>query len=315
MKKNDHRIPHSDIFRSIVKSGALVLLFLAVSACFPNGKKNKSVSRQDLKEALAENAETNKDILYDLEWYGVNDSADFNVSFFFYTLRKTDATRLAYKLRALNYTIEPLKLENGEWQITGWTQRMNMSLNTINLWTAKMHRLAFECDSYFNYWDVNPEQEPELELEKDLEAWEYFNLAYDFCESGQLKKALVYYSRSIELDDTDASAWYNRGIVKGLLGNEYGAIDDYTQAIELDPEYQEAYLNRGVEYDYTEEYEDAIADYNKALELLPQDALSYFNRGNTWHNLEEEDLACQDWKQALRLGEKDAQKQLTEFCK
>jgi tetratricopeptide (TPR) repeat protein len=54
------------------------------------------------------------------------------------------------------------------------------------------------------------------------------------------------YNKVIDLDPKFQFVWFNRGNVKCLMGDYWGAVSDYTKAIELDPEFAEAYFNKGL---------------------------------------------------------------------
>ncbi|MEZ5145585.1 MAG: tetratricopeptide repeat protein [Bacteroidales bacterium] len=52
--------------------------------------------------------------------------------------------------------------------------------------------------------------------------------------------------RVIAIDPRFYLAWYNRGVVKSLKGDFWGAVSDYSKAIEINPEFSEAYFNKGL---------------------------------------------------------------------
>jgi len=60
------------------------------------------------------------------------------------------------------------------------------------------------------------------------------------------EQVLADYNRVIDLDPKFPYAWYNRGFVKCLMGDYWGAVSDFSKAIELDPEFAEAYYNKGL---------------------------------------------------------------------
>jgi len=60
------------------------------------------------------------------------------------------------------------------------------------------------------------------------------------------EEVLEDYSKVIELDPKFPYAWYNRGFVKVLMGDYWGAVSDFTKASELDPEFAEAFYNKGL---------------------------------------------------------------------
>ncbi|MDD5455695.1 MAG: hypothetical protein PHV30_01535 [Candidatus Margulisbacteria bacterium] len=59
------------------------------------------------------------------------------------------------------------------------------------------------------------------------------------------KEALKAFSAAIDIDDSQASAYFNRAIVKEELKDYEGALNDYDQVIYLDNHYTEAYIYRG----------------------------------------------------------------------
>jgi tetratricopeptide (TPR) repeat protein len=62
-----------------------------------------------------------------------------------------------------------------------------------------------------------------------------------------------------------------RGYLRQQLNNIQGALADYNQAIQLEPTNALAYYNRGVvKYVFLKDKPGAIADYRKAAELAQQ---------------------------------------------
>jgi lipoprotein NlpI len=68
-------------------------------------------------------------------------------------------------------------------------------------------------------------------------------------------------------------AYFTRGRVSYMLGNNPGALEDFTKAIKFDTEDATAYFNRGVAYYVVGGHlADAVADFKKASEFNPKDA-------------------------------------------
>ena len=65
------------------------------------------------------------------------------------------------------------------------------------------------------------------------------------------------------------------------------ALQDYTKVIQLNPDDASAYNNRGGAYYLKEEYKPAIVDFTKAIQLKPDYAEAYNNRGVAYHLKEE----------------------------
>lgn len=93
-------------------------------------------------------------------------------------------------------------------------------------------------------------------------------------------KAIVDYTKVIDVNPNSELAYYNRGIA-WIAKKEYdNAITDYDKVIELNPnDYAIAYLNRASIRRVRKDYKTAIDDFNKAIELDPKYADAYYNRG------------------------------------
>ena len=84
---------------------------------------------------------------------------------------------------------------------------------------------------------------------------------------------------ALELKSKLAADFYDRG-ADYLDEKDYTrAIIEYTKAIELDPGYINAYLDRGVVYYGRGEYDQAIANYTQVINLNSLDPLAYYNLG------------------------------------
>lgn len=78
------------------------------------------------------------------------------------------------------------------------------------------------------------------------------------------------------------------------------AIVEFTKAIDLDPDHRESYHSRSFCRGFLGEYDAAVADANEAIRLRP-DAGSYNNRGFLWKNKGEYAKALADYSEAIRL--------------
>ncbi|XP_022125668.2 tetratricopeptide repeat protein 1 isoform X2 [Pieris rapae] len=64
----------------------------------------------------------------------------------------------------------------------------------------------------------------------------------------------------------------NRGAAKIKLENHKKAIIDFTKAIELKENYLKAYLRRAISYEATDKLDESLEDYKKVIELDPSNA-------------------------------------------
>lgn len=124
-------------------------------------------------------------------------------------------------------------------------------------------------------------------------------------------KAILNYTKAIELDPTFASAYVRRGIARRAQGSLNAAIQDFQKAESINPEtiinnryIADAYSNRGYIEMNDLDTERAISDFTKALHSYP-DATHYHRRGRA--RLIEEDLtgAIEDFNRAISLNSHD----------
>ena len=62
---------------------------------------------------------------------------------------------------------------------------------------------------------------------------EYFDSGYDKAEAKDYYGAIADFTKAIEINPNDASAYYNRSITKENLGDINGACEDAKKAISL----------------------------------------------------------------------------------
>ena len=115
-------------------------------------------------------------------------------------------------------------------------------------------------------------------------------------------KAMICYSEAINLNNQNATAYYNRGVVYDELGKFSQAIADYTKAIAINPKFFEAYNNRGYAYDKLKDKTQAIADYTMAITINPQYSIAYYNRGMNYADLKNYSQAIADYTMAITIN-------------
>ncbi|MEL6222401.1 MAG: serine/threonine-protein kinase [Cyanobacteria bacterium J06627_8] len=123
---------------------------------------------------------------------------------------------------------------------------------------------------------------------------------------GDLKGALEDYTQAINIDpDGTLKAYVNRGTVRAELGDDEAAIVDYSEAIQRDPNLAEAYLNRCLSHSNVGQHQSAITDCSQAIRLEPNSVLAYQNRGLVRRRLGEPIGAIQDFNIAINLDPND----------
>ena len=139
-----------------------------------------------------------------------------------------------------------------------------------------------------------------IELKPDyVEA--YVNRADAYCQKGWYDLAIAECNKAIELGKTSAAAHYNRGNAYLKKGRLDLAIADYDIAIRLRPAHADAYINRGTAHYRKGQDDIALRDYEKGIELALEPAEAYNNRGLIRRRRGQYDLAIQDHNQAVKL--------------
>ncbi len=145
---------------------------------------------------------------------------------------------------------------------------------------------------------------------------DYYNLANIYAGiAGEEEKAIMNYTKAIDLKPDYDLAIGNRGMCKYKLGRKLEAIKDLDKAIEINPKSYINYNNRGFVQSELANYDAAISDHQKAISLNAEYAPAYYNCGLAKAHLNDMDEACIYWKQASDMGDKNAASCLDKFCK
>ena len=135
----------------------------------------------------------------------------------------------------------------------------------------------------------------------------YFNRAYDKYEKGDYYGAIFDYTKAIEMNPNYASAYYNRGNIKGReLKDNKGALLDFNKSLEIDSFNDQAYISRGVVKRRLGNLYGALSDYYKAIEIMQQNPQAFINISIVKEELGDIQGACFDTKKAVSLGNKDS---------
>ena len=105
---------------------------------------------------------------------------------------------------------------------------------------------------------------------------------------------------------SNATLYYNRGVLFTQEGKYKMAIDDYSKAVNLNPNFAESYSNRCAVYIIISDFEKALRDCSKSVNIDPNFSEAYFNRAKTRVHLSQVEESLSDMKIAARLGNKEA---------
>ncbi|MEZ5083657.1 MAG: tetratricopeptide repeat protein [Bacteroidales bacterium] len=131
--------------------------------------------------------------------------------------------------------------------IMAYFGRANTQFNLIDLLSMELEEQSL--------------MDPKADLSKSYNP--YSRSSEDF----KYEMVLNDYGKVIELDPNFQFAWFNRGNVKAILGDYWGAVSDYTKALEIDPEFADAYFNKGLILIYLNVKSVGCKDMSRAGEL------------------------------------------------
>jgi tetratricopeptide (TPR) repeat protein len=83
----------------------------------------------------------------------------------------------------------------------------------------------------------------------------------EFMQSKEFQEAVKCYSKSLELNPTDAATFANRALAHLRLKEYAKTIEDATKAIEIKPDYLKAFHRRGKAYQAVNKLEYAVKDF------------------------------------------------------
>ena len=134
------------------------------------------------------------------------------------------------------------------------------------------------------------------------EAVNHYNRGTVNLRKGKYNSAISNYTKAIEKEPMDASAYNSRAFAHVAKGEYDQAILDYTKAIKINSKFAEAYCNRGNAHALKGEGVAAVSDYSKAIEISPTFALAYSNRGIAYYKSGEYEKSWENVHKAQSLG-------------
>jgi tetratricopeptide (TPR) repeat protein len=106
----------------------------------------------------------------------------------------------------------------------------------------------------------------------------HFQLAHLYDKLNVPAKAILYYTKAIELDKEDYAFFFQRGVVYLKKNDLSLAVADFTSALKINPESDNSMHNRGVALFKLGKKEQACADWCKAKQLENTFSLESFQK-------------------------------------
>jgi tetratricopeptide (TPR) repeat protein len=158
-------------------------------------------------------------------------------------------------------------------------------------------RAFYVCTQY-------PDCRGRIPVVVDSEVIKHFNEAEHLLESQEFGKAIIEFTKVINLDPTLETPYIYRAVCHVNLEHHQEAVNDYDKAIQINPHNPLSYIGRHKANMGLSENQQAIEDINKAIQLTHEKVIlaeAYLYRGNIYSKLEEYDLAIQDYNKSISL--------------
>jgi len=105
----------------------------------------------------------------------------------------------------------------------------------------------------------------------------------------------------------------NRGFAKIRMENYDSASEDYTKSMEHEPNDFSAYYYRGIAKFFMENYKGSVEDLTIALDKNPNSAIIYYRRALTYEKIDKISEMLTDLKRAFQLAERDENNRLIQI--
>ncbi|NEP58968.1 MAG: hypothetical protein F6K31_18430 [Symploca sp. SIO2G7] len=102
----------------------------------------------------------------------------------------------------------------------------------------------------------------------------------------------------------EAAQWYHQGIGFDQQGQSQRAIVCYTKAIELQADYCEAWVRRGLTLMLLQDFQPAIANFNQAVALNRSLDLAWYLKAYCHAQMQADDFALLALQKAFALNPK-----------
>jgi tetratricopeptide (TPR) repeat protein len=249
---------------------------------------------------------------------GLRDGSLLQFDFTFVSDEKAKLERLRdFILSHYPYSVESVQRTEKGWELSGKSDDVAVTADTLMFWTLDMAKRGFEFDAQFDAYGASVDATPRFPDVSESREVFWFDHAMDQYNAGNLSGALISWSHVIAINPGNVDAWYSRAIVKNELHTWKAALRDYDEAIRIAPRFITALINRGSLKADNGDQQGAISDYNTVIEHASdtdQKAMAYFNRGNSRLELSDRAGACADWKKARDLGADYASERTKEYC-
>ena len=119
------------------------------------------------------------------------------------------------------------------------------------------------------------------------------------------EKAIADFTRVLNTDRSLHTAWLQRGLAYGSIGDYEHALADLNMACRLRADDAVAWQNRGEILLTIDRAEDAVSDLSTVVQLAPGSAAAHWRLGQAFSRLQRLDAAVANFDRALQLAPAD----------
>ena len=120
-------------------------------------------------------------------------------------------------------------------------------------------------------------------------------------ELGEIKNAVGYFKKAIEIDPNNANSYYNLGAIHYDAKKFKEAKTYLEKTVELQPNFALPHFVLGNLHAELKDYENAISNYNKAIKINKNLAGAYNNLGLVYRNINNFENAISSYENAIAI--------------
>jgi tetratricopeptide (TPR) repeat protein len=125
----------------------------------------------------------------------------------------------------------------------------------------------------------------------------------ELAQKGDYDGAMAEYQKVLTLDEKNALAHNNLGIIYKRKGLYITSVEEFKAALESLPNYFKAYNNLANVYFETGYYDEAVKYYNKCLAIKPNFADAHWNLALAYEKQGEKTRAIRHFKKFIELSD------------
>ncbi len=154
----------------------------------------------------------------------------------------------------------------------------DLTINTKKYYTEVEDQLIKNCNALNNVY-FSDETLLQNSISDKKNAQKLYKLGQNAFKKQHFKKALKYYRKAVQKDDTFAFAWDNLGYTYRKLKDYTNAIKAYEKSLKLDPKGKMPLMNIAVAYQLNNQLKEAKEAYKVYRNYYKDDPESFYGLG------------------------------------